>query len=120
MTTYTVIRSGVIKQRPRGFHQCGFEGMTRFPYRVEIEVSGRLHGPDYFIIANEVIDEYVQVTLAQRDSTSCELMADNICRAMLALMRRHGRQWRTERILVALTGTRGRALLSCQWLRQRR
>lgn len=117
MKTYTIVRNGTISQAPRGPHKCGFSRTSKYPYRVEMTVSGRLRAPDFFIIRNEDLHTVVLTTFkAKRLSESCERMCDDICHAILAMMNRQT-QWTVERLHVALTGTDGLALLSCDWQR---
>lgn len=117
LKTFTIVRNGLILQRPRGPHKCGFSKTSRYPYRVEVTVSGVLEPPLFFIVQNEEIHKVVVATFrAKRESESCEKMVDEICQAVLLRMRREA-QWQVERLHVELTGTGGRALLSCDWQR---
>lgn len=116
MKRYTIVRNGVIHKEADGAHHCGFEETREFPYRVELTVQGELRGPDYFIVANEMIDDVVQAQFKDAPSTSCERMCDVICTAVLDHMAtEHGDQWRVLKCHSELTGTQGKALLSCDW-----
>jgi hypothetical protein len=116
MKSYTIVRNGVINQQPKGDHKCGYARTRRYPYRVELTVKGELRAPDYFIVANEMIDEIVQARFVHQPSTSCERMCDDICGAVLAYMgSTYADQWQVLKCHTELTGTNGRALLSCDW-----
>lgn len=112
-TSYTIVRNGVIKRGPLSEHHCGFKGTTRYPYRVEITVRGKLEPPAYFIVPNETIDDYVQMIFKHAPTVSCERMAEMICESMLTMMQET--TFEAQKIHVELTGTNGRALLSCDW-----
>jgi hypothetical protein len=112
---FTIVRNGTIRRRGKGLHWCGDATTNRYPYRVTLTVSGELLPPDYFVVDNQTVDDYVQaVFVRQRESRSCEKMCNDICVAMLDMMDTLP-QWKTERINVELTGTNGRAWLSCSW-----
>jgi hypothetical protein len=112
--TYTIVRNGVIKRTKHGDHYCGFSRTRNYPYRVELTVRGELRPPDYFILANEMVDEVVQKRLRDAPPTSCEKMCDDICDAVLDHMAtEHAGQWQVLRCHTQLTGTNGLALLSC-------
>lgn len=114
MITYTIVRNGTIEQTPFGTHKCGLPEVSSYPYRVELTVSGHLQGPDYFIVDNQEIDDIVQACFHGKASVSCELMCDVICQAVLAYLPRYV-QWQAQHLHVELTGTNGRAMLSCDW-----
>ncbi len=116
MKTYTIVRNGVIARNKQiaSAHHCGFATTRAYPYRVELTVTGSLQGPQYFIMANEELDAIVQRTFANRPTVSCERMCDEICHAMLAFVKSQKR-FTARHIHVELTGTNGRALLSCDW-----
>lgn len=111
---YTIVRNGTIQPDHIGEHHCGFAATNHYPYRVEMKVSGQLQGPQYFIVANEEIDEVVQAAFAGQPSVSCEKMADVITDAVLGHMTNYP-QWTVQKVHVSLTGTNGLADLSCDW-----
>ena len=113
---FTIVRNGKIRKATVGNHHCGF-GKGVYPYRVTLTVKGELSAPNYWVVANEEIDDYVQAVFVRQrtqGSTSCEKMCDDILTCIHELMSAYP-QWSTERIRVELTGTNGRALLSCDW-----
>jgi len=116
MKTYTIVRNGTIhKPQASNGHYCGFEATSDYPYRVTLTVEGSLQPPDYFILANEEMDEVVQKTFEHAPATSCEHMADMMTDAMCAHMQTTYPQWTVTSCKAELTGTNGLALLSCQW-----
>jgi len=120
-TQFTIVRNGIInrpKRKASSDHYCGFSKTKSYPYRVALTVTGELTGPDYFVVANEVIDDYVQAVFVRQPATeSCEKMCQDICHCMFDLMDSYP-QWRLDHIHVELTGTNGKALLSCDWRRK--
>lgn len=112
---FTIVRNGTIKRGRRGAHYCGWAKKSVYPYRVTLTVRGELRGPDYFVVANEELDAWVQAHFAaKRETESCEKMCDDIIDVVLAGMKAY-EHWDVEKLHVELTGTAGLALLSCDW-----
>jgi len=113
---YTIVRNGVIGGKPRETtHKCGSPGTKRYPYRVTLTVRGNLTGPDYFIVDNREVDDYVQaVFVRNRFGMSCERMCDEMLNCLHDMLSNYP-QWTAERIHVELTGTNGAAWLSAEW-----
>lgn len=115
MREYTIVRNGSIPRGPLSGHFCGDVTTVDYPYRAEITVRGELRGPDFFIVENSEIDSAIQLWFRGQPSVSCEKMCDEIVDALLSYMRGYD-QWHVQSVCVELTGTNGRANLSCKWV----
>ena len=118
MREYTIVRNGSIPRGPVGCHHCGDADVTTYPYRAEITVRGQLLGPEFFIVENSEINHVIQLWFRERETMSCEKMCDEIVDALLTYMSGYSDQWDVRSICVELTGTNGRANLSCKWTAQ--
>lgn len=116
MKRYTIVRNGVIARGPQGDHYCGFPETDSYPYRAEVCVHGNLTGPDFFIVENSEMDAAIQLWFRNQATVSCEKMADEIVDVLLTYFSLYD-QWSIHSIKVELTGTNGRANLSCEWLK---
>lgn len=117
MKQFTIVRNGTIRRKERGTHWCGWARTARYPYRGVLTVEGELQGPDFFVVANEEIDEWIQAFFADRETESCEKMCDDILNVTLGGMKKYP-QWSMVHIRTEITGTQGVALLSCEWHRE--
>ena len=115
MREYTIVRNGAIPRGPVGCHHCGDPETVIYPYRAEITVRGSLRPPEYFIVENSEIDHVVQLWFRNQPTVSCEKMCDEIVDSLISYMNGYADQWDVRNICVELTGTNGRANLSCKW-----
>lgn len=115
MKSFTMVRNGIVRQLPWGTHKCGSPETNEYPYRVELTVVGELRAPTYWIVDNQEIDDVVQATFWGKPTVSCERMCDLICQKILEYMKTRYNEWKVKKLHTELTGTNGKALLSCDW-----